>query len=191
MFRFIDTAGLRNTTDVIEQIGVNRALETIQKSTIVIYLFDAHELSCGDLKNELSAIRPQIGNSHLLIVANKTDTETTEDLQNEFRDFPDMIYISAKEQRNIAELKSQLIKIFDSQTFHITDTIVTNARHATALRNTAGALHKVMQGLEENVAGDLLALDIRYALDQLGLITGQVTSEDLLINIFSKFCIGK
>ena len=190
-FRFIDTAGLRTTTDIIEQIGVNKALEAIKKSAIVIYLFDAHTLSSGDLNTELNVLKPYIGNSQLVVVANKIDTESTTELEAEFIDFPNMLYISAKAQQNIEKLKKQLVTLFDTRTLDTTDTIVTNARHANALINTSKALNAVIKGLETNVVADLLALDIRYALNELGNITGQVTNEDLLTNIFSKFCIGK
>jgi tRNA modification GTPase len=182
---------LRTTTDIIEQIGVNRALESIKKSAIVIYLFDAHTISCGDLKYELEVLKPYIGNSQILVIANKIDVESTEELKQEFIDFPEMLYISAKEQKNIDYLKKQLVKLFDTRTVDTTDTIVTNARHANALKNTLQALNNVMSGLNNEVASDLLALDIRYSLEELGNITGQVTSEDLLENIFSRFCIGK
>lgn len=189
-FRFIDTAGLRTTTDVIEQIGVSKALETIKRSAIVIYLFDAHTLSSGDLKQELAVLDGHIGNSQLLIVANKIDSENIADLKEEFSD-SSVIYISAKEQKNIDELKKALVSLFDARTVAVTDTIVTNARHAAALRNAGIALQQVIKGLDANIAGDLLALDIRYALEELGNITGQVTNEDLLENIFMRFCIGK
>ncbi|MBL7932084.1 MAG: GTP-binding protein, partial [Bacteroidia bacterium] len=191
LFRFIDTAGLRTTTDVIEQIGVNKALETIKKSAIVIYLFDSHTLSSGDLKMEIETLAEHIGNSQLIIVANKMDVENYKDLQEEFSDFPEVIFISAKEQKNIDVLKSRLLALFDTRTVDATDTIVTNARHANSLRNAASALKNVARALDENIAGDLLALDIRYALEELGNITGDVTHEDLLENIFTKFCIGK
>lgn len=190
-FRFIDTAGLRTTTDIVEQIGVNKALEAIRKSAIVIYLFDSHTLSLGDLKAELEMLRNHIGNSQLLVVANKIDTENNADLKEEFSEMPDIIYISAKSHRNINELKKQLVKLFDLRTVSATDTIVTNARHAQSLRNAAEALKKVIEGLNNSIPGDLLALEVRYALEELGQITGQVTNGDLLENIFSKFCIGK
>ncbi|MCC6372834.1 MAG: tRNA uridine-5-carboxymethylaminomethyl(34) synthesis GTPase MnmE [Bacteroidia bacterium] len=190
-FRFIDTAGLRTTSDIIEQIGVNRALEAIKKSAIIIYLFDAHTLSCGDLKYELDILKPYTQGSQLLVVANKTDVESPEELKKEFVDFPEMLYISAKEEKNIGDLKKKLVALFDNRTIDTTDTIVTNARHANALRNASEAINKVLLGLENNIAGDFLALDIRYSLDELGNITGQVTNEDLLENIFSRFCIGK
>jgi len=191
LFRFIDTAGLRTTTDIIEQIGVNRALEVIKKSAIIIYLFDSHTLSSGDLKIEIDLLRDYIGTSQLVIVANKMDVEREEDLKDEFSGFPGIIYISAKEHKNIDQLKQKLLNLFDTRTLDTSDTIVTNARHANSLKNAGEALDNVMKGLNENIASDLLALDIRYALDELGNITGQVTNEDLLENIFTKFCIGK
>lgn len=191
LFRFIDTAGIRTTSDIIEQIGVNKAFDAIKKSAIVIYLFDAHELSSGDLKLEIDLIKEFIGNSQLLIVANKIDVENVEDLQKEFTSFEPLIYISAKESKNISGLRKKLVSLFDSRTVNTTETIVTNARHSDALKRSNTALHKVLKGLNENIAGDLLALDVRYALDELGSITGEVTNEDLLDSIFTRFCIGK
>lgn len=191
LFRFIDTAGLRTTTDIIEQIGVNKALEVMKKSAIIIYLFDSHDLSSGDLKNEIELLKEYIGTSQLLIVANKIDVENYEDLKEEFSDFHDMIFISAKEHRNINLMQQKLVSLFDMRALATSDTIVTNARHANALKNAGLALDNVTRGLNENIASDLLALDIRYALEELGNITGQVTNEDLLENIFTKFCIGK
>ena len=105
--------------------------------------------------------------------------------------FKDLIYISAKEGRNINELKKKLVNLFDNKTVNSTETIVTNARHAESLRKALTALNKVTEGLNNKVPGDLLALDIRYALDELGSITGEVTNEDLLDSIFTRFCIGK
>jgi tRNA modification GTPase len=191
MFRFIDTAGLRITSDAVEQIGLNKAFEAIKKSAIVIYLFDAHELTAGDLVLELQKIEEHLISTQVILVANKIDIETLNDLKNEFIDFPEMIFISAKKQLNIHELKNKLLSLFDARTVSATDTIVTNARHASSLTNTNLALKKVLEGLNNNIVPDLLALDIRYALNEIGLITGEVSNEDLLNNIFSKFCIGK
>ncbi|MGZ3901245.1 MAG: tRNA uridine-5-carboxymethylaminomethyl(34) synthesis GTPase MnmE [Bacteroidia bacterium] len=191
LFRFIDTAGIRTTSDVIEQIGVNKALEVIRKSAIVIYLFDSHEISSGDLKMEINLLKDHIGNSQLVLVANKIDSENDSDLKAEFSEYPEMIFISAKHLQNIDQLKQKLVQLFDTRTIDATDTIVTNARHANSLRNAEKALAKVNEGLNNNIAGDLLALDIRYALEELGSITGQVTNEDLLDSIFTRFCIGK
>ena len=191
MFRFIDTAGLRITSDAVEQIGLNKAFEAIKKSAIVIYLFDAHELTAGDLVLELQKIEKHLVSTQVILVANKIDIETLNDLKNEFIDFPEMIFISAKKQLNINELKNKLLSLFDARTVSATDTIVTNARHASSLTNANLALKKVLEGLHNNIVPDLLALDIRYALNEIGLITGEVSNEDLLNNIFSKFCIGK
>ena len=191
MFRFIDTAGLRITSDAVEQIGLNKAFEAIKKSAIVIYLFDAHELTAGDLVLELQKIEEHLVSTQVILVANKIDIETLNDLKNEFIDFPEMIFISAKKQLNINELKNKLLSLFDARTVSATDTIVTNARHASSLTNANLALKKVLEGLHNNIVPDLLALDIRYALNEIGLITGEVSNEDLLNNIFSKFCIGK
>ncbi|MDF2449987.1 MAG: tRNA uridine-5-carboxymethylaminomethyl(34) synthesis GTPase MnmE [Bacteroidota bacterium] len=191
MFRFIDTAGIRTTTDVIEQIGVNKAFEVIKKSAIIIYLFDTHELSRGDLQLEMDVIKDHIGNSQLLVVGNKIDFENLDELKQEFGDVPNILFISAKEQRGIKELKDTLVNLFDTRTVNTTDTIVTNSRHVSSLNNAQAALIKVNEGLSSNIQSDFLALDIRYALEALGEITGQVTNDDLLGNIFSKFCIGK
>ena len=191
MFRFIDTAGLRVTSDAVEQIGLNKAFEAIKKSAIVIYLFDAHELTAGDLVLELQKIEEHLISTQVILVANKIDIETLNDLKNEFIDFPEMIFISAKKQLNINELKNKLLSLFDARTVSATDTIVTNARHASSLTNANLALIKVLEGLNNNIVPDLLALDIRYALNEIGLITGEVSNEDLLNNVFSKFCIGK
>ena len=190
LFRFIDTAGIRTTTDIIEQIGVNKAFEVIKKSAIVIYLFDAHELSAGDLRNEIKVIEDHIGTSQLVVVANKIDVENEAELRKEFSKF-NPVYISAKESKNIEILKDKLVGLFDARTVNTTDTIVTNARHTDSLKRANQALIKVSKGLDENIAGDLLALEIRYALEELGSITGEVTNEDLLDSIFTKFCIGK
>jgi tRNA modification GTPase len=172
-------------------MGVNRAFDVIKRSAIVIYLFDTHELSSGDLKNEMNFIKQHINGSQLVVVANKIDVEGEETVKLEYSAFEDIIYISAKEGRNIHVLKSKLLTLFDSKAVNATDTIVTSARHAESLRKALDALNKITEGLNNKVPGDLLALDIRFALDELGSITGQVTNDDLLGNIFSKFCIGK
>ncbi len=191
LFRFIDTAGLRNTDDVIESIGVNRALDAMRKSSIIIYLFDVHTLSSGDLKLELEKLQSHIGDSQLLPVGNKLDVEDQNALKKEFADFTNLLLISAKNHTNIDALKNRLIELFDARTVNAGETVVTNARHANALRNAHAALEKVQNGLDQQLPSDFLALDIRYALEELGQITGEVTNEDLLDNIFSKFCIGK
>lgn len=191
LFRFIDTAGIRDTTDIIESIGVSKTFEQIKLSSIAIYLFDAHEITSSELTVIVDDLKSHLHNSHLILVANKIDKEDVEYIKNEFRQFPEMLFVSAKERINIDELKQRLISLFDSRTVNVTETIVTNARHAEALRHTNTSLLRVLEGLNNNVTGDFLAMDIRQALHYLGTITGDITTDDLLSNIFSRFCIGK
>ena len=190
-FRFIDTAGLRETNDIIESIGVEKAYEQIKLSSIAIYLFDAHEITSSKLKLIIDDINPHIQNSQLVLVANKIDKEDLEYTKKEFSEFPGMLFISAKEKIGIDEFKQYMVTLFDNRTINVTETIVTNARHVEALRHTNVALIKVLDGLNHNVSGDFLAMDIRQALHHLGTITGEISSDDLLTNIFSRFCIGK
>jgi tRNA modification GTPase len=191
LFRFIDTAGIRDTVDVIESMGVSRSLETMKKASIVMYIFDAHAMSSRDLDIDLEMVRKHIGDAQLVVVANKIDFEELSYLQKEYEGMENLIFISAKEKLYIEDLKRKLVALFDRKALNVTETVVTNARHADALRKANSSLYKVMDGLNKNISGDLLAMDIRYALNALGEITGEVTSDDLLGNIFSKFCIGK
>lgn len=190
LFRFIDTAGIRATTDAVEGIGVGKTFEKMKQSAIVLYVFDVHEITIRALNEALDEVMPQIGNAQLLLVGNKMDMEDLTYIQDEFKDF-DVLFISAKEKLYIEDLKARLVGLFDNRTVNVTETVVTNARHVEALRNTNGAVSRVIDGLNQNLTGDLLAADIRLALAYLGEITGQISNEDLLSNIFSKFCIGK
>lgn len=190
-FRFIDTAGLRETNDIIESIGVEKAYEQIKLSSIAIYLFDAHEITSSELKLIVDDITQHLHDSQLVLVANKIDKEDIEYTKKEFEEFTGMLFISAKEKIGIDEFKNYMVTLFDNRTINVTETIVTNARHVEALRHTNVALIKVLDGLNQNVSGDFLAMDIRQALHYLGTITGEISSDDLLSNIFSRFCIGK
>ncbi len=191
LFRFIDTAGIRETNDIIESIGVEKAYQQIKLSSIAIYLFDVHEITLSELKQIVKEMEPHLHHSQLVLVANKIDKEDMAYTYREFAEFKDMIFISAKEETGIDDLKKYLVKLFDNSTVNVTETIVTNARHVEALRHTNVALIKVIEGLNTNITGDFLAMDIRQALHHLGSITGEISSDDLLGNIFSRFCIGK
>lgn len=191
LFRIIDTAGIRETNDIIESIGVEKTFEQIKLSSIAIYLFDAHEITSSELSLIVRDLQPHLHNSQLVLVANKIDKEDLEYIKREFSEYPDMLFISAKERTHIDEFKKHLVDLFDSRIVNITETIVTNSRHVEALRHTNTALIKVLEGLNHNVTGDFLAMDIRQALHYLGTITGEISSDDLLANIFSRFCIGK
>jgi tRNA modification GTPase len=191
LFRFIDTAGIRKTSDAIEAIGVSRTWEKIKQSSIVMYVFDVHEITPKELSIIIEELQESIQNSSLLLVGNKIDKEDIAYTQQEFKHFENIIFISAKEHLYIDDLKSKLVALFDNKAINVSETIVTNGRHVQALQHTNSALTKVFEGLNSNLSGDLLSLEIRNALYHLGEITGEITTDNLLENIFSKFCIGK
>ncbi|MBN8703667.1 MAG: tRNA uridine-5-carboxymethylaminomethyl(34) synthesis GTPase MnmE [Bacteroidetes bacterium] len=193
LFRFIDTAGIRHTTDVIEQIGVAKTFEAIKQSAIIIYLFDIQELTSRELKSVVAEIEEHLNkyNSQLIIVGNKIDKADLAYTEREFQEFKNTLFISAKYGNNINALKAKLVELFDSRAVNVTETVVTNARHAEALRNANKSLIKILDGLNTNQTTELIASDVRNALHQLGLITGEISTDNLLENIFSKFCIGK
>jgi tRNA modification GTPase len=193
LFRFIDTAGIRETTDVIEAMGVAKTWEKIKQAALVIYMFDVHEITAGELTEILSHLSTQLKDSKakVVLVANKMDHENPDYIKNEFKSFKDILFISARAKQNIDALISCLLDSINSGAVNANESIVTNARHVAALNNTNQSLQKVYENLNQNIPGDLLAVDIRTALHFLGEITGEVSTDDLLGNIFSKFCIGK
>jgi len=190
LYRFIDTAGLRQTTDAIESIGVARSYDKIRESSIVLYIFDVHEMTRGELNLELLEIKKHISNQQLVLIGNQIDRMDPSEVQKEF-DGIEILFISAKEKLYIDDLKLKLVALFDKSTVNVRETIVTNVRHADSLRHTLAAVERILSGLNQNIPGDLLAQDIREALHHLGEITGEVTNDELLGNIFGKFCIGK
>lgn len=188
-FRFSDTAGIRDSEDEIENIGVNKTFEHLQKASLVLYLFDVLNTKPIDLKTEIENLNLNT-NEHLILVGNKIENKNLGDLKTQFADFQDIIWISAKEKENISELKNRLTNSVSNQNIQ-ENNIVTNARHYEALQETAQALEKSFEGINLEMPSDLIALDVRRALHFLGLITGEISTDDLLENIFSKFCIGK
>jgi len=187
-FRFIDTAGLRdNATDRIEEIGIARTKAKMQEADLILYLFDVNTTVLADLGTAINQLE-NIGKPFLL-VANKTDTLV--DIMPFYTLHQDIVFISAHQKQGLDTLKQRLVQTVNMQNFSIGNTIVTNSRHYEALQNCRQALSDVWQALEQNTTGDFLAIDIRQALHYLGEITGEITTEDLLANIFSKFCIGK
>ena len=187
-FRFIDTAGLRETTDIIEKMGVERALEKVNLSTIYIYLFDIATVSLEEVIKDLKALPTSI--PHIL-VANKTDLVADDKLDFFKKSNLDFVYISAKNDTSIDLLKEQLFTDLNLNSIATTPTIISNLRHYDALEKTLDELNLVQTGLQNGISADLLAIDIRQALFHLGSITGEVSTDDLLGSIFSKFCIGK
>ena len=189
IFRLIDTAGIRNQTDdVIESIGVQRSYDTMAKADIVLYLFDVNTTSSEELmttKNEFESKQIKY-----ILVGNKVDEE--DNLFHErYVNIPDILFISAKENRAVDKVKQHLFAEAVQGNIHQEATVITNARHYEALQKLSVSLLEVEQGLGNNIASDLIALDIRQALHFLGEITGEITNEDQLDFIFSKFCIGK
>ncbi|MRX46403.1 tRNA uridine-5-carboxymethylaminomethyl(34) synthesis GTPase MnmE [Pedobacter puniceum] len=192
-FRFIDTAGIRETADIIEAKGVERTFEKIKSSAIVLYLFDPRETSLTELKAIIDDLQQVIqeNNSKLLLVANKTDETQVNDALSGFESLGEILYISAKEKHNIQLLEDELLKAANLSQINKDEVIVSNIRHLEALQKTEALLSRVLNGIDNPVTSDFLAMDIKQALYYLGEITGTVTTDDLLENIFSKFCIGK
>lgn len=189
IFRLTDTAGIREATDAIERIGIEKTMEKIQQSTIVVYIFDANEISREELKNDID--RMKIGTTVLFPVGNKIDQGNLKQLQEKFEGIDRLIFVSAKEKINIDLLKKRLSEIIFDKKINSQGIIVSNVRHYEALTKALDAINEVMNGLNQRITGELLSQDIKSALQNIGEITGEVTSDDLLENIFSKFCIGK
>lgn len=187
-FRFIDTAGIRETTDKIEAMGVERTHAKMKTASLILYMFDLSDESLTDILRDINKLE-NLGIPYLAL-GNKID-KAQEDLVKALEDRADTLFISAEKKLNIEELKDRLLEMLDMNTFKSTNTIVTNIRHYDSLLQTKNALQDVLNGLDNGVTNDFLALDIRNSLFHLGEITGEITTDDLLANIFSKFCIGK
>lgn len=186
-FRFIDTAGIRETVDIIEAKGVERTLEKMKQARLIMYLFDP-------IQDDIKAIQTQIEEVKALAIPfvtiiNKADLITEEERVDYAALVP--LYISAKQQIGIEELKDELLQRVNLTNINTDDVMLTNIRHVEALQHTQAALERVLNGIDNPITSDFLAMDIRQALHHLGEITGAVTTDDLLDNIFSKFCIGK
>ena len=192
-FRFIDTAGLRShTSDTIETIGIGRTYEKIKEAAAILYLFDISTITVDEIDELKIEFRDHIDNpeKHFLLIGNKTDLmlESPSHLTSLFE--LETIFISAKRKENINLIIERLLQTVKSA--NIGDqAIVSNARHYHSIINTLASLGEAQNGISTSLSTDLIASDIRTALHYLGEITGEVTTEDILGNIFGKFCIGK
>ncbi|WP_286779501.1 MULTISPECIES: tRNA uridine-5-carboxymethylaminomethyl(34) synthesis GTPase MnmE [Sphingobacterium] len=186
-FRFIDTAGIRETADVIEAKGVERTREKMKQARLIIYLFDPTQ----DKVEEVQAQLPEIERLQIPFVTIINKSDLLSEAQKDVYNVLNPLYISAKEQIGVEELKDELINRVQLGNLNTDDVMVTNIRHVEALQKTADSLERVIYGINNPVTSDFLAMDIRQALYHLGEITGSVSTDDLLDNIFSKFCIGK
>jgi tRNA modification GTPase len=188
VFRFIDTAGLRETEDKVEAIGVKRTREKMKQASLIIYLFDLTKDNLTDINREINMLE-NLG-IPFIKVGNKVDNAQPA-LYEALQKDKDILFISAVNKENLEALKQKLVETVNLDNFKTGDTVVTNIRHYDNLVQTQNALTAVLEGLGNNITGDFLAMDIRQALHHLGEITGEITTDDLLANIFSKFCIGK
>ena len=189
IFRFIDTAGLRETTDTIEAIGVSRTQEKMKTASLILYLFDLGDTDLVEINRDVNKLE-NLGVPFLKI-ANKID-KANPDLVTELKSkYPDTIFISAGNKENLEGLKAKILELVNLDKFKTGNTIVTNVRHYDSLIKTRDSLLDILRGIDEQITNDFVAMDIRRSLHYLGEITGEITTDDLLANIFSKFCIGK
>ena len=183
-FRFIDTAGIRETLDNIEKMGVERAIEKIESSSLIIYVYDASKEKAEQVKKDLKTFNTS--NLPILTIANKADllpSDCTVDAKH--------LKLSAINSTDCQKVKDKIYQLSGLNDLNLESTIITNARHVEALQKAHADLLKVKKGMDSNVTGDFLAMDIRQVLHHLGSITGEISSDDLLGNIFANFCIGK
>ncbi|RDI10399.1 tRNA uridine-5-carboxymethylaminomethyl(34) synthesis GTPase MnmE [Flavobacterium sp. AG291] len=195
-FRFIDTAGIRETKDVVESIGIKKTFEKIEQAQVVVYLVDGYQLtadtsSLDRLKVEIEKVKNQFPLKPLVIIGNKADKLSTEQKKEILSVIPELLLISAKENIGVEELKDKLLSFVNTGALRNNETIVTNTRHYDSLLKALEEIQKVQFGLQSGLPADLMAIDIRQALYFFGEITGQVTNDELLGNIFANFCIGK
>ena len=192
VFRLVDTAGIREATDQIEALGVERTFAAIDKASVLVYVWDVVLTAPEEVENDLrKLLKPGI---QLLAVANKMDLNPYAKLEHYNQDLIDkdrFVPMSAKHEMNVGLLKEKLFSVGVGEMPPKGSAILTQARHAEALGQADKALHRVLESLEAGFGGDLVALDLRQALHFVGEVTGEITVEDLLGSIFSSFCIGK
>ena len=186
VFRFIDTAGIRETADVIEAKGVERTLDKMKQAKLIIYLVDAQETE-AEVLVQLEGLSKQ--SIPYLFIVNKAELLNAS--QKDFYLQQGALLISAKEKLGMDVLETALLEKVNLSHVNTSETLVTNIRHVEALKQTQNALNRVLENIHNPVTSDFLAMDIKQALHYLGEITGTVTTDDLLENIFTKFCIGK
>ncbi len=193
-FRFIDTAGIRETEDVIESIGIKKAYEKAENAQLIIFLIDSNKFSYSseDFLQEIDTIKTRFPNKRLLVIANKIDTLSCHDSSILQSEIENLILLSAKQKTGIDELKQELTSLVNIGALSNNETIVTNSRHFEALNNALVAITSVQQGIDLEIGTDLFSIDIRECLRHLGNITGEYdVDKDILGHIFGNFCIGK
>lgn len=199
-FRFIDTAGIRDTKDVVESIGIQKTFEKIEQAQVVLFLVESRKSKVESLIPQIEEIKTKYPQKPLVVIINKIDKLSKEEISNLKFQFSNLEsqysilntqYLSAKNNIGIEELKNTLLSFVNTGALRNNETIVTNTRHYDSLLKALEEIQKVRFGLESGLSSDLMAIDIRQALYYFGEITGQVTNDELLGNIFANFCIGK
>lgn len=194
VFRFIDTAGIRETTDTIESLGIERTFSKLKQASIVLWVIDLLN-PVKEIEQLAKVITPHLEGKKTILVFNKSDVLDAKTLDAKKHILNDLdaerIFISAKKQENINQLKDYLIKAAAIPEIHQNDIIVTNIRHYEALTKAHAAILRVLEGLGQNISGDFLSQDIRECMHYLGEITGHISNDEVLGNIFERFCIGK
>ena len=187
-FRFTDTAGLRETEDIIESKGIEKTKEKINNARILIYLFDSNDTTFNEINLDMESFKRK--DLSVLLVRNKVDLKNTnQNLINQLEKF-EIIEISANNIDSVSSLKKRLVNEINILNPY-TDTVISNSRHYEALMKALKAIKEVNMGLKSNISGDLLSVDIRKSIEHLAEITGEITNDDVLGNIFANFCIGK
>ncbi len=194
-FRFIDTAGIRDTSDTIEGLGIKKTFQKIEQAQVVIYLLDTLEaLRAARLEliaSEVTKIKEKYPQKPLMVIANKVDQLSEEQRQEVTNTLPNALFVSAKHGTGVETLTTSLLDFVNTGALRNNETIVTNTRHYDSLLKALEEIKNVQNGLDRGLSSDLLAIDIRQALYHFGEITGEITNDELLGNIFANFCIGK
>ncbi|MBO7444921.1 MAG: tRNA uridine-5-carboxymethylaminomethyl(34) synthesis GTPase MnmE [Bacteroidales bacterium] len=191
LFRFIDTAGLRDTDNEVEQYGIERSYQAAQRAAILLYLYDLSRQTEAEVAHELDALGRQVdlSDKEVLVVANKTDIVLAAQRPDQIAGFP-VVYISAKEKTQTALVEERLSAFVEQYAIHDA-ALLTNERHYGLLRAIGHSVDNALQGLADGIPTDLLVEDIRAALADMGTLTGTISTDDILNNIFGHFCIGK
>ena len=188
-FRFTDTAGLRETTDYIESKGIEKTISKIKSSKILLYLFDTNDTNIDEINNSIDKFKRD--DLSIILVRNKIDLSIhNTQLIKEVKSICNLLEIEATDTKSVESLKERLIKEVELLNPY-TDVIISNSRHYEALINALRAIEEVNEGLMNSLSGDLLSVDIRRSIEYLAEITGEITNDDILGNIFANFCIGK
>ena len=190
LFRFIDTAGIRETTDKIESLGIVRSFKALDKAQIVILMDD---LSCpsANFEHFLEQIAPHLNHQHVIVAHNKCDLCSEETDRGSLPNSWSQVYISAKEQTGIEQLRERLVEAAQLPDLQAGDIIISNTRHYEALTHALEAIQRVQTGLQAQLSGDFISQDLRECIFHLSDIIGEVTTDQVLGNIFSRFCVGK